>query len=145
MSKFLRYHCFFDCFCIENWPIFQEDCPTGNTPLCQDRTSSDDLPTPTKYSPLPSPTLPTSKEENGDHNLLVHLTDRLKEENGAPESEVVACLARLLTLKVRSSCCSAHLSLIWNLLGKSACFGLIKGRTSIERFEEKRWRGEQIS
>ena len=92
--------------------IFQESC-SCTSPPSHDRTTSDDLPTPTKYSPLPSPTLPKSKEETGDHDLLVHLVDRLKEENGAPESELIACLARLLTLKVRSSsCCIAHLSLI---------------------------------
>ena len=144
MLKCHRCHCFENCYCVENCQIFQEGCSLSTSPPSHDRTTSDDLPTPTKYSPLPSPTLPTSKEETGDHNLLVHLVDRIKAENGAPESELITCLARLLTLKVRSSCCIAHFSLIWNLLGWSARFGLVKGRTSIETIAEKRWRGELL-
>lgn len=76
--------------------------PSPNTPPppVMDLTIySDDLPTPTKYSPLPSPFLlsPTTRETSS--HQLTHLVDQLKDHK-ISEEERSSCLARLLSLKV---------------------------------------------
>ena len=87
---------------------FQEDgfstpSPSTPPPPVLDLTIwSDDLPTPTKYSPLQSPTLlsPTTRETS--NHELTHLVDQLEDQK-ISEEERSSCLARLLSLKVGSS------------------------------------------